>query len=180
MNLRIMNNSSYESNKLVFERAVKKLQNSLQYLVDNDKISIKSIAIQNSIIRSLIEFYNFSESYISQLEIELFQIEFEKGKEIEQHLNTIVCLESTCLLHGIYDYPMWVYQGSKFLLEEVKRLHEANTVFVPSKLVELLKSLNQEQKQAINNILNAGYDEELKRLQNELAELKKKINGSKT
>ena len=52
--------NNYDRINASFELAVTKIQENLQYLVDNDKVSNQFIVMQNLIIKNLIDFQNQS------------------------------------------------------------------------------------------------------------------------
>lgn len=55
----------YEQIQEDFERAVIKMQEDLQFLADNDKVSEAFISKQNAIIKALIDYQHLTEGLVS-------------------------------------------------------------------------------------------------------------------
>lgn len=140
-----------------FERAVTKMQESLQYLVDNDKVSDKFIAMQNLIIKSLIDYQQQTEAYISTLEMEVFQLANGKIKEIENLKSIKESFEAICIIHGIMDFPVWMNRGKKYLINEAVELHKEKMITLPHKLNEWIDRLSETEKETIQNILYKDF-----------------------
>ena len=76
--------NNYDRINASFELAVTKIQENLQYLVDNDKVSNQFIVMQNLIIKNLIDFQNKTETYISVLEMENMQLANYRAEQMEK------------------------------------------------------------------------------------------------
>jgi uncharacterized protein YbcV (DUF1398 family) len=110
--------NNYDRINSSFERAVTRMQESLQYLVDNDKVSNKFVTVQNLIIKSLIDYQQQTESYISMLEMENVELSMDRIKQFEKLRHTIQAFEALCIIHGIMDFPIWMNKGRNCLVNE--------------------------------------------------------------
>lgn len=149
--MRVTNN--YDRINASFERAVTKMQESLQYLVDNDKVSERFITTQNLIIKSLIDYQQQTEKYISTLEMENVELSLDRIKQFEKFKHTIQAFEAVCFIHGINDFPIWMNKGINCLVHEVIQQHKENVIILPSSLKEWINKLPDQEKEAIQTIL---------------------------
>lgn len=151
------NSNKYESINNAFEKAVTKLQDNLQYLIDNNKVSNAFVTIQNLIIKSLIDYQQQTEHYISTLEMENFELfkkaERQQSQQQRKQQNMQECFEAICIIHGIMDFIGWINKGNKYLVNEAVYLYKENTIQLPIRLLERIEALPPNEKQAIENIL---------------------------
>jgi hypothetical protein len=159
---------------IAFEKAVIKLQENLQYLVNNDKVNARFIAIQNGIIKALIEFQNQTEDIISELEMENMELARRKMENHENLKDSIWCLEAICIIHGILDFPMWMAMGKNHLIQEAKHNYKDGAMYLPCVLKEKLEKVEGEDKKVINDVLFGRGDKEYQRIEQLIRELRKK------
>lgn len=145
--------NNYERINASFERAVTKMQESLQYLVDNDKVSEKFVTVQNLIIKSLIDYQQQTEKYISMLEMENVELSMDRIKQFEKLNHTIESLEAICIIHGIIDFPVWVNKGSGYLVDEAVQHYKENILVLPRALKEWINKLPEQERETIQTIL---------------------------
>ncbi len=144
--------NNYDRINSSFERAVTKMQESLQYLVDHDKVSDKFITVQNLIIKSLIDYQHQTEQYISTLEMENVELSANRIKQFDKYRHTIQAFEALCIIHGIMDFPIWMNRGKNYLVNEAIQLHKENIITLPSALKEWINKLPEQEKTTIENI----------------------------
>ena len=136
--------NNYDRTSEKFEAAVKLLRKNLQYLADQDKVSPKFIALQNGVIRTLIDFQHQTNSRIGELEIDVIQLMMKKPIFFQELHDTIEALEAICLIHGIIDFPTWMAKGKNCLVYEATELNKQRTIQVPTLLLRSLSSENQD------------------------------------
>ncbi len=153
--------NEYDRINSSFERAVIKMQESLQYLADNGKVSDKFIAIQNLIIKNLINYQEQTEMYISTLEMENMQLANGRIKEIEKLKSIKESFEALCIIHGIMDFPIWMNRGNRYLVNEAVELYRENMITLPYSLREWIDRLPDAEREAIQNILFQNFDKRL-------------------
>ncbi len=153
--------NDYDRINSSFERAVIKMRESLQYLADNGKVSDKFIAIQNLIIKNLIDYQEQTEMYISTLEMENMQLANGRIKEIEKLKTIKESFEALCIIHGIMDFPIWMNRGKKYLVNEAVELYRENMITLPYSLREWIDSLPDAERETIQNILFQNFDKKL-------------------
>lgn len=150
--------NDYDRINSSFERAVTKMQESLQYLADNGKVSDKFIAIQNLIIKNLIDYQHQTEMYISTLEMENMQLANGRIKEIENLKLVQESFEAICIIHGIMDFPIWMNRGNKYLVNEAVSIYRANMITLPYSLKEWIDKLPDTERETLQNILYRNFD----------------------
>lgn len=151
----------YEKINSSFERAVLKMQENLQYLADNEKVSDKFITIQNLIIKNLIDYQQQTERYISTLEMENMQLANGRIKEIEKLKSLKESFEALCIIHGIVDFPIWINRGNNYLVSEAVEHYRESMITLPCKLKDWIDRLPETNKKAIRNILFSAFDEKI-------------------
>ena len=107
-----------------FEKAVKQLQENLQYLADKKTVSPKFISMQNTIIKSLIDYQHQMDLLTSDLETTITELSIGKSREFDRIKNTQTCLEAICIIHGITDFPVWLAKGINYLVNEAVELQK--------------------------------------------------------
>lgn len=147
------NSNTYEKTNNAFERAVTKLQDGLQYLADNDKVSDSFITMQNLIIKSLIDYQRQTENYISTLEMENYELANCKIKEIEKLKTLKESFEAICFIHGIMDIHYWMNLNNKYLVSEAVYYYKEGMIQLPYNLLKWIDKLPKEDKQTIERIL---------------------------
>ncbi len=143
----------YERINNSFERAVTKLQENLQYLADNDKVSKRFLSFQNLILKSIIEYQEQTEMYISTLEMENMQLVVGKINEIEKLKDIQESFEAICIIHGIMDFPAWMRKRKNYLVHEAVFLYKEGMVTIPYQLKEKMDKLPDPEREAIYKIL---------------------------
>ena len=76
-----MADSSFDKVNQAFEKAVIKLQENLQYLANEGKVSDKFIAIQNLIIKALIDYQHQTEFIITDLQLDNARLMLRTSKK---------------------------------------------------------------------------------------------------
>jgi hypothetical protein len=141
-----------------FEHSVLKMQESLQYLADNDKVGDKFIAIQNLILKTLIDYQQQAETYISTLEMENAQLASGKIREIDRLKKIKESFEAICIIHGITDFPAWMNKGHETLIPEAIELYKENTIALPNALRQFIDALTVSEREIIENILFINFN----------------------
>ncbi len=144
---------NYDKINLAFEKAVVQLQENLQYLSDEEKVSDRFISMQNSIIKALINYQHQTETLIGYLEWEMMELVKGNIKEIEQLKNTQESLEAICIIHGIMDFPIWMNKEKNYLINQAVTNYQENTMTLPGALKEKIDQLPKEEKEVVNQIL---------------------------
>jgi hypothetical protein len=139
--------SSYDRVNSAFENAVMRMQENLQYLADNDKVSDKFLSMQNLILKNLIDYQQRTERYISTLEMENVRLSNGRIKEIEKLKDIKESFEALCIIHGIMDFPIWMNRGKNYLICEAISHQKENMITLPYSLKEWIDKLPEgEQK----------------------------------
>jgi hypothetical protein len=170
---------SYDRINIAFERAVIQLQDNLQYLADNGKVSSRFIAKQNNIIKAIINYQHQTENLVGHLEWELLELTKGKIQEIERLKEIRESLEAICIAHGIMDFPMWMAKGNNLLVNQAIYAYREKTITLPILLKEKFDQLPKEEKKVLDKILYKGYHNEIVELEQQLEELKAKQNDIK-
>ena len=170
-----MNN--YDRINKAFERAVKQLQENLQYLADNDKVSQKFISMQNAIIKALIDYQQQTELIISSLEMDITGFSIRTGKLREQSGNRIVSLEAICIIHGVTDFPVWLAKGLSYLVNEAVFLQKENTMQLPYQFMKMMEeTFTPEEREILEKILYRRMQEvELEKIERLMKEIQERI-----
>ena len=155
-----------------FEKAVRKLQENLQYLADQDKVSDRFLNIQNQIIKALIDYQHEVITTLqahNQLAIEL---SLKGALDYHQLLNDKESLEAICIIHGIMDFPAWMAKGKSFLLQEAVYHYRQGEVQLSSSIMEMIRGLEAGEREQLWRILNKNARA---RWERELAEMKMNV-----
>lgn len=163
---------NFESVNRVFEKAVTQLQENLQYLANQGKVSNQFIAIQNNIIKALINYQNITEKLIGSLQWENLELSKGKVKEIQRLKDVQESFEAICIIHGVMDFPAWMNKGKRYLVSEAIREYRSNKISIPYALKNKLDQLPKEEKDILDKILYKEYH-------NEIADIQQKINDLK-
>ena len=143
----------YDSINTSFEKAVTLLQDNLQYLANEGKVSDKFISLQNNIIKSIIAYQHQTELIISNLEWSNVKLTRGKIEEIEKLKEVQFMLEAICLIHGVSDFPLWMAKGKDYLIEEVIELHHNGSATLPMRFSDKLNALHESDRKAIYKLL---------------------------
>lgn len=165
---------TYENINQSFEKAVVQLQDNIQYLANEGKVSNKFIALQNSIIKALINYQHQTERIISDLEWEVTELARGKVNEIERLKKVQESFEAICIIHGIMDFPIWMNKGNRYLVHEAIYNYRNKIIQLPELLKEKFDQLPKEEKNVLDKILYKAYDDEIAQLKKKLAALKQK------
>ena len=166
---------SYNRVNHAFEKAVVKLQENLQYLANEGKISDKFISLQNLLIKALIDYQHQTESIISGLQLENFHLSSGVSKKYQKLMDVKESLEALCIIHGIIDFPRWISRGKDYLVPEAIQHNQDNIIQLPLALLNLIDELSDGERATLFALLNKKYDERNKQ---EIQDLKQKINAS--
>jgi hypothetical protein len=137
-----------------FEKAVRKLQENLQYLADQGKVSDRFLKMQNQILKTLInyqhEVMNTLEAY-DQMAIDL---SLKNSSEYRKLLDAKESFEAICIIHGIMDFPCWMAKGKRYLIgEAVTHYHNGETQ-LSSSIMELVNELPANDRELLWSVLN--------------------------
>ena len=160
---------SYTHINKAFEIAVTHLQNNLQYLANKGKVSPKFIAIQNKIIKTLIDYQQSAELHISNLEMLNAELLLSKRKEYQDLKDDKEALEAICIIHGVLDFPLWLSRGKDYLVYEAITFHKNKEIKLPIQLREYLDTLSKSEFNQIRTILNK---KQVAQLENKIQALK--------
>ncbi len=159
---------NYHKINIAFEKAVTQLQENLQYLADEAKVSDKFISMQNSIIKALINYQHQTEDLISHLDFEILELTKGKISEIEQLKDIKESFEALCIIHGIMDFPMWMKRSKNHLVQQAINDYKENTITLPIALKEMFDRLTQEEQELLNNMLHKKYHQRITELENKI------------
>lgn len=123
-----------------YEKAVKKLQENLQYLADQGKVSDRFLNIQNGILEALIDYQH---EVLSTLEVYnglVSDLTLEGSVEYRKLLDIKESFEAICIIHGIMDFQVWLMKGKKYLIAEAVCHYRNGQIQIPSSLRDHLKS----------------------------------------
>ena len=169
--------SEYERKEQNFERAVTLLQENLQYLANKEKVSDRFINLQNSIIKSLIDYQKESENTISGLELERTELQHLLSNHIDKYQDKILKLEAICIAHGILDINLWLARDFGLLEDIAIESYKERSFTLPSYFLDTLKSWNEKDKAALQEIIDRKAQQHTDR---ELNKIKAEINGIRT
>ena len=139
-------------NKINFDRAIEKIRDNLQYLSDKG-VSQKFIVMQNLILQSLMRYSEETELYISQLEMDNFQLSKKIGLDFQKFNASKEAFEAICLIHGINDFLEWLAKGRSYLVQLAIEFHNENTMQLPFKLIEMINEMNDNDRGALIKLL---------------------------
>lgn len=154
----------------IFRQTIEVMQSDLQYLVNKGTVSKSFIKKQNRIIKTLIDYYNSTESEIDYLTKELTKTQVANSGYRKELQNRIIKHEALCIMHGIIDFPRFIGLPKDTLINWAKRLNKERRFLLPDMLKEYIKELEQPEQQSINKILFGRFQGEI---QNVLKKLKK-------
>lgn len=137
-----------------FEKAVRKLQENLQYLADQGKVSDRFLNMQSNILKTLInyqhEVMNTLEAY-DQLVIDL---SLKNSNEYNKLLDAKESFEAICIIHGIMDFPCWMAKGKRYLICEAVNHYRNGETQLSSTVMELVNGLPVHDQELLWSILN--------------------------
>lgn len=149
----------FEQATLGFERAIQHLQNNLQYLVNQDKVSTRFVNSQNQVLKSLISYQQSAEQLLDDLQLQVHELSGVKHHEYKRLLDRYQAMEAICLLHGIVDYRLWLSRGKRQLIAETLDYDRNRYLQLPYRLLKLLDPLSQEDKALFFDLLQKGQPE---------------------
>ncbi|PCH66248.1 MAG: hypothetical protein COC01_08605 [Bacteroidetes bacterium] len=147
----------YHSASVAFERAVKMLQNNLQYLADQDKVSTKFIALQNHIIKILIDYQRESTYQIQYYEERTIDNMMALSGEYQKILDIKESFEAICIIHGIMDMTSWLGKGKDYLVQQAVECHRAKMYHIPDRILDKISKLPEQNKTDIQRILGMQH-----------------------
>lgn len=149
------------------------LKNNLEYLqenIDNPKL----IKRQTLIIESIEQFIIQSQSYISDLELEVQTLSSSRLNQINHLKENIHILEAICFIHGITDLSEWIRKSPDLLIAQAKTSIDQGEHFIPKfHLAKISKALKSE-KEIIDKVMYRDYYFALIKNLQTIEELKKK------
>ncbi|MFH6983604.1 hypothetical protein [Marinoscillum luteum] len=152
-----------------FEKAVRKLQDNLQYLADQDKVSDRFLNIQNQIIKALIDYQHEVITTLQAYDQLAIELSLKGSAGYHQLLNDKESLEAICIIHGIMDFPAWIAKGNSYLVQEAICHYKNGEVQLSSSIVEMIRGLEAGEREQLWRILNKNVQA---RWERELAEMK--------
>lgn len=145
------------------EWAVDQLQKDLKYLAENKKgLSVRFYNKQNKIIKSIINYYNWSQQEIEFLKAERLDYYKAKRSQIQKLEDRILAFECICIIHGIMDFPSWLARGRLILLSKAEELGKTKKMQLPFLFNEKLDNLPKSDREYILNILQKDINAQLK------------------
>ena len=136
-----------------FEKAVRKLQENLQYLTDQGKVSDRFLNMQSHIVKTLInyqhEVMNTLEAY-EQLAIDL---SLKNSNEYRKLLDAKESFEAICIIHGIMDFPCWMAKGKRYLICEAVSHYRNGETQLSSTFMHLVNELPAHDRELLWSIL---------------------------
>ena len=175
-----MSSKDYDNVNDAFEKAVNLLQDNLQYLVNSGKVSSRFIAMQNNIIKALINYQHQTENIISNLQWENHEIANRKVEEIERLRLVKESLEAVCIIHGIMDFPIWLSKGNALLVNQAISNSKENSIHLPSALKKRFEDLSEDEKLHLDKILYKEFYRKLEEEDRRIQQLKRRINDLTT
>lgn len=168
--------SDYHSKYITqnFKRSIKSLQDNLQYLADNDKVSDKFLSIQNEVIKHLITYFNKTEIIISSLEMDLDEMRLTKSQESQKLFDRVIAFEALCIIHGILDFPMWLARGKDGLVKEAIEMQKEGMIQLPSQFLEKINNRPIEEQEEFQRLFDLEWD---RRINKEINKIKEKIDA---
>ncbi len=167
----------YERKTENFERAVTLLQENLQYLANKEVVSSKFINLQNSIIKSLIDYQQDSERRIGEIEFENIELQHLLSNHIDKYQQKILKLEATCIIHGVLDINSWLAKSFELLEDVAVESYKERSFTLPSFFLEEFESWNEQDKSVFRTVLERKNQEHIDR---EINNIKAEINGIRT
>lgn len=149
----MIDDRTYKTANYHFENAVKNLQNNLQYLVDKDKVSEKFIAIQNQIIKSIINYQNEVEALLLWYEKNAINLNVAYNNEYRKLKDALISFEAICIIHGVNDFPIWMNKGKEYLVATAVDLYHKEEIQIPERIALSISKLPREEKQEFLNYL---------------------------
>lgn len=160
-----------------FERSVKLLQDNLQYLANNDKVSDKFLSIQNEVIKHIITYYQIAEKAISTLQMDLDEMRLTKSQESQKLHDRVVAFEALCIIHGILDFPMWIGMGKQALIKDAIDFNKEDVTQLPIHFREKIESRPTEERDEINRLLNLEWE---RKIEKDLNKIKERVNANRS
>lgn len=154
-----------------FESAVTQLQENLQYLANEEKVSDKFIAIHNAIIKALIDYQHSTMEIIERLQRDNLTLALNRSKEYRKLEDIKESFEAICIIHGITDFVSWMQMGKKHLVAEAVDYYQSGQIQIPFKLMELINKLSEDERHSALSLLNKNGE---KRLREDLETLYRK------
>lgn len=146
-------NSFDQANKR-FEKAVMKLQENLQYLADQSKVSDRFLNLQNSIIKSLIHYQHEVIHTLRAYEQLSLDLSLSNSSEYHRLIDIKESLEAICIIHGIMDFPCWMVKGKAYLVDEAVAHYHEGQIQLSYALMKLLDELSDHDRETLWSILN--------------------------
>ncbi|MEQ9229049.1 MAG: hypothetical protein RIF46_00085 [Cyclobacteriaceae bacterium] len=140
-----------------FERAVKKLQSNLQYLADQDKVGDQFLAIQNEIIKALVDYQHEVINTVQRLEELALEVALRDSHEYHELVDIKERFEAICIIHGITDFPVWLAMSKKYLSSEAV-IHTRNKeIQLSVKFMQKLRSLPSQERETFWEIMQWNH-----------------------
>lgn len=152
-----------------FEKAVRKLQENLQYLADQDKVSDRFLNIQNKIIKTLIDYQHEVMRTLKAYDQLAVKLSLKGSADYQQLLNDKQSLEAICIIHGIMDFTAWMAKGKSYLVREATYHCQQGEVQLPHSIMGMIRGLEPGEREQLWRILNKNAQA---RWERELAEMK--------
>ncbi|MFY0628447.1 MAG: hypothetical protein JXR07_19275 [Reichenbachiella sp.] len=137
-----------------FEKAVRKLQENLQYLTNQGKVSSRFLNVQNSIIKALIDYQHEVLNSIEAYDHLMLNLSIKNSDEYKKLIDIKESFEAICIIHGIMDFRVWMSKGKSYLISEAVYHHRHGEIQLPSSLMELMNDLPPHDRETLWAILN--------------------------
>jgi len=137
-----------------FEKAVRKLQENLQYLADQGKVSSRFLNMQNNILKSLINYQHEVLNTLDAYDQLVTDMSLKNSKEYRRLLDARDSFEAICIIHGIMDFSVWMNKGKRYLVSEALKHYQNEEVQMSYSLMELVNELPAHEREALWHILS--------------------------
>lgn len=132
-----------------FEKAVRKLQENLQYLTNQGKVSGQFLNIQRSIIEALIDYQHEVLNSIDAYDQLTFSLSIKNSQEYQKLIDIKESFEAICIIHGIMDFQVWMTKGKSYLISEAVYHYKHREVQLPSSFMGLINDLPPHKREAL-------------------------------
>ncbi|WP_258100589.1 hypothetical protein [Marinoscillum pacificum] len=137
-----------------FEKAVTKLQENLQYLADQDKVSDRFLNIQNKIIKTLIDYQHEVMRTLKAYDQLAVKLSLKGSADYQQLLNDKQSLEAICIIHGIIDFTSWMNKGKSYLIQEAIYHYQHSEVQFSHSIMEMIRNMDPHDREQLWSLFN--------------------------
>jgi hypothetical protein len=151
-----------------FEKAVRKLQENLQYMADQGKVSDRFLNMQNSVLKTLINYQHEVMNTLNAYEQLAIDLSLKNSMEYKKLIDAKESFEAICIIHGIMDFPCWMSKGKRYLVGEAVSHYQNGEIQLSHSIMQLVNELPAHERDLLWSILNkkaqAKWESELREL----------------